>query len=500
MVRIQILILSLIIIHSGAVFGQIDNAPLAEADRLLDALKNNETHILAPKNFSRVQKTHDEYVDAIRQGKSASEIEKKRDSFQKAVQAADEQATKARDILSQSFTLRAEALSAGAEKLAEKQYKTAESRLREALEKLEEGKILEADNIGKEVNTLFEVSKISATKVTLIGSARSGLNNGRKENWDRLAPTSFERAASLINEVSAALERGEPVTPELQEKARRGNYEVRHALWLAAKIDSLRDDPSHFESLLLSRENMVLDVTGLDTDNIDFVSRTPEAVLTDHVMNLKKQIDSAATVLKEKDKENNRLQMVIDSLQTAINQQQIRLASMVENYQRDLQSRKEELERRRRELDTDLRKKMQLDAVAQLQARFSTDEAIVLREEKEVIIRMVGLEFKAGKTSLSSAGNAILDKLGEYLLLYPRSMIVVEGHTDATGKAEKNLELSEERAAVVKDYLISVADLPQDRITSKGFGSEHPIASNKTRTGRNQNRRIDIVITFESES
>ena len=94
----------------------------------------------------------------------------------------------------------------------------------------------------------------------------------------------------------------------------------------------------------------------------------------------------------------------------------------------------------------------------------------------------------------------ILDKLAALLLLYPRSVVVVEGHTDSTGKMEINMALSEERATSVKEYLQANSGLGDDQITSKGFGSNRPIANNATREGRAQNRRIDIVVSFESES
>jgi OOP family OmpA-OmpF porin len=94
----------------------------------------------------------------------------------------------------------------------------------------------------------------------------------------------------------------------------------------------------------------------------------------------------------------------------------------------------------------------------------------------------------------------ILDKLGALLLLYPGSIVVVEGHTDSSGKVEINMALSEERATSVKEYIQAKSGLGDDQMTSKGFGSNRPITDNTTRKGREQNRRIDIVVSFESES
>ena len=75
-------------------------------------------------------------------------------------------------------------------------------------------------------------------------------------------------------------------------------------------------------------------------------------------------------------------------------------------------------------------------------------------------------------------------------------MIEVEGHTDNVGKAEVNKKLSQKRADAVKDYLIKKG-IEADRLSAIGYGSEQPIADNKTKEGRAQNRRVEFKITFE---
>jgi outer membrane protein OmpA-like peptidoglycan-associated protein len=70
---------------------------------------------------------------------------------------------------------------------------------------------------------------------------------------------------------------------------------------------------------------------------------------------------------------------------------------------------------------------------------------------------------------------------------------MIEGHTDSVGAADKNKELSEKRAKAVKDYLISKG-VNASRLTSAGFGEDNPIAQNRTRAGRAQNRRVEIKL------
>jgi len=86
-----------------------------------------------------------------------------------------------------------------------------------------------------------------------------------------------------------------------------------------------------------------------------------------------------------------------------------------------------------------------------------------------------------------------LDSVATVLKTYPDSTIVVSGHTDTTGNDAINNPLSVNRASSVESYLESQG-ISSSRITSRGFGSKQPIASNSTEAGRAQNRRVEIAI------
>jgi outer membrane protein OmpA-like peptidoglycan-associated protein len=72
----------------------------------------------------------------------------------------------------------------------------------------------------------------------------------------------------------------------------------------------------------------------------------------------------------------------------------------------------------------------------------------------------------------------------------------IEGHTDNTGKPEKNMTLSTDRAAAVKGYFISKG-IASDRLSSAGFGDTKPVASNKTAAGRAKNRRVAMDLKLK---
>ena len=70
----------------------------------------------------------------------------------------------------------------------------------------------------------------------------------------------------------------------------------------------------------------------------------------------------------------------------------------------------------------------------------------------------------------------------------------MEGHTDNVGGEQYNMKLSESRAAAVRDYLVAQG-IGSDKVTAKGFGMALPVADNRTAAGRQQNRRVELVVS-----
>jgi len=102
--------------------------------------------------------------------------------------------------------------------------------------------------------------------------------------------------------------------------------------------------------------------------------------------------------------------------------------------------------------------------------------------------------FDTNKSDLRAAGRAELDTVASKLnSFYSLEGIDVTGHTDSTGAADYNQGLSERRAAQVKSYLVSKG-VPANKISTSGAGENSPVASNGTSAGRQQNRRVDILI------
>lgn len=148
------------------------------------------------------------------------------------------------------------------------------------------------------------------------------------------------------------------------------------------------------------------------------------------------------------------------------------------------------------------------------EARLSREQEIAAAERKEaeyqrqidalqaevtdrgLVLTLGDVLFESGSAELQSGANRNLDKLVTFLNEYPDRQVQVEGHTDSVGSAEFNQALSQRRAESVRSYLIQQG-VASRRISATGIGMGQPVASNDSATGRQQNRRVEIIIEDE---
>ncbi len=113
---------------------------------------------------------------------------------------------------------------------------------------------------------------------------------------------------------------------------------------------------------------------------------------------------------------------------------------------------------------------------------------------KDLWFTMDGITFDTNKATIKAESSGQVTHVAEVLKAFPKVKINIGGYTDNTGKANANKKLSDSRAAAVKKALVGLG-IKTDRIDAEGYGSEHPVASNDTAEGRQQNRRIDVRVT-----
>jgi OOP family OmpA-OmpF porin len=104
-----------------------------------------------------------------------------------------------------------------------------------------------------------------------------------------------------------------------------------------------------------------------------------------------------------------------------------------------------------------------------------------------------GIEFDVNKATIRAKSFTVLDEAVKVLTDYPKLRMEISGHTDTDGKRDHNLELSKKRAESVKEYFAKKG-IAAERIETRGAGPDEPLADNKTKAGKQKNRRIEFKL------
>jgi outer membrane protein OmpA-like peptidoglycan-associated protein len=147
--------------------------------------------------------------------------------------------------------------------------------------------------------------------------------------------------------------------------------------------------------------------------------------------------------------------------------------------------------------------------LATADANAQRDQALIAKQEQQLkelnakktergmVITLGDVLFRTNKAQLQSGGVHNVQKLADFLKQYPKNKVLIEGHTDSTGSASHNQTLSEHRADAVKMALIDMG-ISSDRISTRGYGEDYPVASNDTAADRQLNRRVEIILSDDN--
>jgi outer membrane protein OmpA-like peptidoglycan-associated protein len=113
-----------------------------------------------------------------------------------------------------------------------------------------------------------------------------------------------------------------------------------------------------------------------------------------------------------------------------------------------------------------------------------------------LIVNISDVLFDFNKYTLKPGAREKLAKVSGILEAYPGLKIQLEGHTDSIGSDDYNVKLSQQRAGSVQSYMVTEG-VPADTVSAVGLGKADPVATNDTASGRQQNRRVDMVVSGE---
>ena len=445
---------------------------------------SNDAKILAPRAWTAAAKKYQRAMNAIATAPGEERNEKLIAGALAQLTLANNQSLKAKELIGDVLKQRDAALRADAETMARKDWQRGEQLLKSLTINIERGKVTAPSTLRDRSNTViaaFDKAELNALTNQLLIRARGAEALASFGNAEKLAPKTFERAEKLLQAAILSMQQQRYDNAEAISLANQSESEFKHATQLTLMVQQTKNKQLSTEDLLLIWENRLLKINaaaGLDYDALNGWDTTADNIIA-NINNANTRITSLQSLLVESRDYTGSLE------------EELRLAD--QQLGGTLAERDELIVRQEQQARS-------LERLTQLEKLFQPSEASVVREGRSIVLRLSGLQFASGSSVLNDASIQLLKKVAQAVVLYPDSVILVEGHTDASGPKDLNARLSEDRANTVMRYMIGDMRIEPRRLTAIGHGSNRPITLNSSAAGRAENRRIDLVITPTPEA
>ncbi len=275
-------------------------------------------------------------------------------------------------------------------------------------------------------------------------------------------------------------------------------YEARNAVDIAKSRGAEKDAPEIFSKAAASLQ-MAENALASKADRKEVVSKAGQTIqFAEDARALAAQRQNEARVAAEKEAAAVKAKAEAEAKAAEEAKRQAELTAAREEAaaakakaEADILKAKEEAAR----AEAERTKKAAAELRAQLLDQFN--RILETRDTpRGLVVNMGDVLFDFGKYNLRPEAREKLAKLSGIILAHPGLRLAVEGHTDSIGSDEANQKLSEQRADTVRSYLTGQG-LPDTSVSSQGFGKTVPVADNSTAEGRQENRRVEIVVSGE---
>ena len=424
----------------------VPNEISSDLNLILEKVKTEEADIYAPITYQIAQEKHQDYLKDNKNDLNVvvglyKETLKKVEHVKQSMPALLE--------------ARIDAIKVGAHKET-LQFKDVEEDLITLCGDLDaDGKLNKSK--AEKLTLQYRLIELTLIKEKYLKESQKALDECHKQGGMELAPSTMKEAKNYYDEVYTLIERDRYNDKVIEPKSKEVLFMIQRALNVILDVKKMNSESQEETVLRYEKyfENISKTLEIADIRNKSFFEQQEE--INEYINSLFK---AGRSINVEKTQMNEQL----NSLKEAVGEL----------------SKKEKL----RNIITDVQQELTLG------------EAEVYQQEERLIIRLIGLKFIPGQAELNEQHQIFLSKVGEVIKKLGKSVVIIEGHTDALGNKTVNQELSTKRANVVRDYLISRTYLKDELSSSTGFGDTRPITNNKTALDRLQNRRIDLVITI----
>ena len=446
-----------------------------DADIAKAAAEAANAELLAPRSFGRGMKEYRDAESALSRGRNIESVRSNTADAATYFDTATEAARLAATALAGVMKSRQDAANARSPELAPEIWQSAQRKFGDAVRLLERGDLKGSRRRDLEATSLYRDAELVAIKAQYLSETRRLLADADRARVGRYAPITLGRAKQLLADAERELNENRYDTDLPRSLARQANYEAKHAIYLSEIVRRVRDRDLTTEELVLAWEQPMTAIAAA-ADVVPDMDDGPADLaneLVDYIES--KRVD-------------------LQRLSQQADEDGIRLADLEEEL-RALDQRLGGATAERAALVQRLAAQDRVrEQFAQVEKMFTSNEARVFRQGNTIILRLVGLTFDSGASQIRPSNFNLLEKVEKAIDVFPRSELTIEGHTDSHGGDEFNQKLSQERAESVQQYMINAMRIPSYRLIAVGYGETRPVASNETASGRERNRRIDVII------
>ena len=474
---VRLVITGLVLLAAGHGYAQdeLRNTFFKEADAAKAAADTADAKLLAPRTYERGMKEYSDAELALQRGRNIETVRSNAADATRYLSDAADKARLAKTALAQVMKSRQDAANARAPDLSQDLWAQAQRKFAEAIRLMERGDLKNAKRRDIEATTLYREAELVAIKAQYLSETRRLLADADRARVGRYAPITLGSAKQLLADAERELSENRYDTDLPRSLAQRANYEAKHAIYLSEIVRRVRDKDLTAEQLVLQWEDPLRQIAGV-ADMVPDMKTGPDSLTTELVAYFETQASELQALQQEKAESEVRIADMEEELRALDERLGGATAERAALVQR---------------LEAQARVKQQFEQVEKL---FGSEEARVFRQGNNVILRLVGLNFDSGASQIKPGNFDLLGKVEKAIDIFPRSELIIEGHTDSHGSDDLNQKLSQNRAESVQQYMINAMRIPTYRLIATGYGETRPVASNETAAGRARNRRIDIVI------
>lgn len=473
----RLILLGAFVLAAGSAVAQdeLRKTFFKEVDAALAAADAANAKLLAPDGYEDGMKDYEAAESGLSRGRNIEYVRDKAADAEAHFKKATEVATLAKTVLSQVMKSRQDAANAKAPQLSVDLWDDAQQEFGYAIRYLERGDLKNAKRKDIEATSLYRDAELVAIKAQYLTETRTLLANADRARVGRYAPITLGRAKQLLAEAERELNENRYDTDRPRNLARQANYEAKHALYLSEVVRDVRDKDLTVEELVLQWEEPLREISSA-ADVLPIMSEGHAELTAELVAYVEKLRESEQSLMQE----NEANIVALADMEEEVRALDERLGGATEERAALVQR-----------IEQEEKVKAQFEQVEKM---FARNEARVFREGNTIILRLVGLTFDSGKSDIKQSSFNLLEKVEKAIDAFPRSELVIEGHTDSYGGDESNQALSQKRAESVQQYMINAMRIPSYRLIATGYGETNPVANNETESGRARNRRIDIII------